>query len=123
MSSSSGSDRTPQLDVEEIEQAEDIVEQRLPSAEPALAGAPGQQGGGWVTALWALPGFAWLGFYLIAPLVFIVLVSFWTYKVGATSGFVTDWTLSNYRDLFHDSVYWDNMLSSFVRSLIASATS
>jgi putative spermidine/putrescine transport system permease protein len=27
--------------------------------------------------------------------------------------------LSNYRELFHDNVYWDNMFSSFVRSLIA----
>src|ERR687895_2818369 len=120
MSSSSGSERAPQLDVQEIEQAEEIVEQRLPRAEGALGeAAPSGRAGGWLTALWALPGFAWLGFYLIAPLVFIVLVSFWTYEVGATSGFVTDWTLSNYRDLFRDSVYWDNMLSSFIRSLIA----
>jgi putative spermidine/putrescine transport system permease protein len=120
MSSSSGSERTPHLDVEEIAQTEELVEQRPPTAEAALAeGAPSARGSGWLTALWALPGFAWLGFYLIAPLVFIVLVSFWTYQVGATSGFVTDWTLANYRELFSDNVYWDNMLSSFVRSLIA----
>ena len=104
MSSSSGSEHTPQLDVEEIEQAEEIVEQRLPKSERALGrSAPRRRGGGMLTALWALPGFAWLGFYLIAPLVFIVLVSFWTYEVGATSGFVSDWTLVNYRELFHDS--------------------
>jgi ABC-type spermidine/putrescine transport system permease subunit I len=121
MSNSSGSERAPHLDVEEITQAEEIVEQRRPVAEPALAGAPTSKGGGLLTAAWALPGAAWLGFYLIAPLVFIVLVSFWTYEVGATSGFVTDWTLSNYRELFRDDVYWDNMLSSFVRSLIAVA--
>jgi putative spermidine/putrescine transport system permease protein len=41
--------------------------------------------------------------------------------VGANFGFVTDWTLDNYRELFHDNVYWDNMLSSFYRSLIAVA--
>jgi putative spermidine/putrescine transport system permease protein len=62
---------------------------------------------------------------LIAPLVFIVLVSFWTYQVGAKSGFVTDWTLANYNDLLgigsktRDIVYWENMWSSFYRSLIA----
>src|SRR5918992_3206098 len=107
MSSSSGGEHTPQLDVEEIEHAEEIVEQRLPKGEGALGdGARAGRAGGWLTAVWALPGFAWLGFYLIAPLVFIVLVSFWTYEVGASSGFVSDWTLANYRELFGDSVYW-----------------
>src|SRR5205823_3065593 len=72
-----------------------------------------ERGRGWVTALWALPGFVWLGFFLIAPLVFIVLVSFWTYSLGAKSGFTSDWTLQNYSRLFHDSTYWHNMLSSF----------
>ncbi len=67
------------------------------------------------------PGFLWLGFFLIAPLVFIVLVSFWTYQQGANSGFVTDWTFDNYRDLFGDSTYWQNMWTSFLTSLIAVA--
>ena len=39
-----------------------------------------------VTGLWAPPGFAWLALYLIAPLVFIVLVSFWTYEQGVALG-------------------------------------
>lgn len=104
------------------------------SSEPEEAGAPapaetalgraepsGRRGGGWLTALWAAPGFLWLGVYLIAPLVFIVLVSFWTYEQGARSGFVTDWTFTNYRELFSDSVYWDNMLTSFTTSVIAVA--
>ena len=120
MSSSSGGDPPPQLDVAEIEQAEELVEQRPPTAEAALGERAGASGGSRaITALWALPGTLWLVFYLIAPLVFIVLVSFWTYEVGVTRGFVTDWTLSNYRELFSDSVYWDNMWSSFVRSMIA----
>ena len=71
MSSSSGSEPTPQLDIAEIEQAEEIVEQRLPTGEKRDGGTRRL-----VTALWAAPGFAWVGFYLIAPLVFIVLVSF-----------------------------------------------
>ena len=119
MSSSSGPD-APQFDVEEIEQAEEIIEQHLPHAEAALGVAEGRQRkGGLITALWAAPGFGFLGFYLIAPLVFIVLVSFWTYQVGAKSGFVTDWTFANYTEVFQDRVYWDNMWSSFYRSLIA----
>lgn len=121
MSSSSAGDGTPHLDVTEIEQAEELVEQRVPSTEHALGASESaaRTGGGWITTVWAAPGFAWLGFYLIAPLVFIVLVSFWTYQVGAKSGFVADWTFSNYSELFRDSTYWNNMLSSFYRSLIA----
>ncbi|MGI8973292.1 MAG: ABC transporter permease [Gaiella sp.] len=72
-----------------------------------------------ITLGWATPGFAWLGLYLVAPLVFIVLVSFWTYEQGVRSGFTTDWTIQNYVDLFNDSTYWNNMLSSFLTSVIA----
>lgn len=98
----------------------------LAEVEPSASeGAFGESGdtraprSGWLTAVWAAPVTLWLGFFLIAPLVFIVLVSFWTYEQGATSGFVTDWTLSNYRELLSDSVYWDNMLKSFTTSVIA----
>ena len=114
MSSSSGPEHRPRLDVEELEEAEEIEQ----PSEAAL-GESGEQRAGWMTAVWALPGAVWLGFFLIAPLVFIVLMSFWTYQVGADFGFVTDWTLDNYRELFRDNVYWDNMWSSFYRSLIA----
>src|SRR6266516_3674291 len=77
------------------------------------------RGRGWITAAWALPGGLWLGFFLLAPLVFIVLVSFWTYELGAKSGFTTKWTLSNYGTILHSSTYWHNMLGSFYTSLIA----
>ena len=117
MSSSSGPDRTPHLDVEELEEVEEI--EHPSQAEGALGEAAEHQRAGWMTAVWALPGAAWLGFFLIAPLVFIVLMSFWTYEVGAEFGFVTDWTLENYRELFGDDVYWENMWSSFYRSVIA----
>ena len=119
MSRSSSPDGAPLLDVGEIERAEEIVQQHPERAlgEEAAAG----KGRGWITAAWALPGFAWLGFYLVAPLVFIVLVSFWTYQQGAKSGFVSDWTLSNYTELFNDRTYWDNMLTSFLTSVIAVA--
>ena len=75
----------PQLDIGEIEQAEEILEQRPPKAEAAHGAASEEaRARRGLTALWAAPGLLWLGFYLIAPLVFIVLVSFWTYQVGAS---------------------------------------
>ena len=125
MSSSSGPERSPQLDVEAVAEAEELehVEHGLPHERALAAGAEpaARAGGGAITALWAAPGFAWLALYLIAPLVFIVLVSFWTYEQGARSGFVTDWTLQNYVDLFDDETYWRNMLTSFTTSVIAVA--
>ncbi|MFN0155415.1 MAG: ABC transporter permease [Gaiella sp.] len=93
----------------------------LGEAHAGGGGGGGPKGGGWLTALWATPGFLWLAFFLIAPLVFIVLVSFWTYQQGEASGFVKDWTLQNYADLFNDSTYWKNMRTSFQTSLIAVA--
>ncbi len=119
MSSSSKPEGVPQLDVAEIEQAEEIVEQRLP-VERALgeAAAAAEKGRGWITAVWALPGFVWLGFFLVAPVVFIVLVSFWT---RTDSGFIKRWTFSNYTELFHDGTYWHNMLTTFETSVIAVA--
>jgi putative spermidine/putrescine transport system permease protein len=71
-----------------------------------------------VTAAWTVPGFVWLGFFLIAPIVFIVLVSFWK---RTDFGFVHEWTTANYSQLFHDSTYWHNMLTSFETSIIAVA--
>ena len=117
MSSSSSPDPGPRLDVTEIEQAEELVEQRLPG-EAALGEGTGggRKGRGLVTTMWALPGFVWLGFYMLAPLVFIVLVSFWT---RTDFGYDKVWTTSNYTELFNDSTYWKNMRTSFVTSLIA----
>jgi len=124
MSSSSGPDRErgePSLDLEEVEEAEAILAEQPPQAEAALGEETTAKKSGWVTAAWALPGGVWLGFFLIAPLIFIVLVSFWTYEQGAKSGFQIDWTLQNYSSIIHDTVYWDNMLTSFWTSLIAVA--
>src|SRR5262249_43494322 len=56
----------------------------------------------------------------LAPLVIIILVSFWT---RTDSGFERTWTLHNYGDLFHpfslSNAYWKSMLTSFETSLIA----
>jgi putative spermidine/putrescine transport system permease protein len=120
MPSSSGPDPAPQLDVAGLEQAEELEaarpERALGAAKEAREG-----GGGWITTALALPGGLWLGFFLLAPLVFIVLVSFWTYELGAKSGFTAKWTLANYGTIIHSSTYWQNMLGSLYTSLIAVA--
>ena len=117
---SSSSPPEPHLDVTELEEAEQIED--TSRAERALGEVRGRKGGGWVTLAWGLPGFIWLGFYLVAPLVFIVLVSFWT---RTDTGFVRHWTGANYGDLLHpfslDNSYWKNMLTSFETSVIAVA--
>ena len=110
-------DEAVRLALEEVEEAEAILEQQPPKAEKALGQAESRLGsGGWVTAALAAPGFLWLAFYLLAPLVVIILVSFWT---RTDSGFDKVWTTANYSDLFHDSTYWHNMLTTFGTSLIA----
>jgi putative spermidine/putrescine transport system permease protein len=118
MSSSSGPEQGPRLDLEEIGEAEATLEQHRPTVAQK---EPGGWSRGLVTLAWGLPGYVWLAFFLLTPLVFIVLVSFWTYEQGATSGFRKDWTLQNYTDLFNDSTYWNNMLDSFLTAVIAVA--
>jgi putative spermidine/putrescine transport system permease protein len=105
------------LALDEVEEAEELSRQRRPGSEEALGeGGDGGRGSGWVTAALAAPGLIWIGFYLLAPLVIIVLVSFWTWT---DAGFDKTFTTANYSELFHDSTYWDNMLSTVITSAIA----
>jgi putative spermidine/putrescine transport system permease protein len=107
------------LALKEVEEAEALLEQRPPVVEGALGDSRGfGRESSWVTTALAAPGFLYLGFYLLAPLVVIVLVSFWT-RSDAAGGFDKIWTTANYSDLFHDSTYWNNTLSTFETSLIA----
>jgi len=108
----------------EVEEAEALLEQHPPRVEKALGEVSGggrSRKGSLITLAWGLPGFLWLGFFLVAPLVFIVLVSFWT---TTSTGFdAGKWTLHNYGVLLHpfnlNNAYWSNMWRSFLTSLIA----
>src|SRR6186997_1871267 len=103
--------------LDEVEEAEAVLEQRPPRDEGALGEGSGNgRGSGWMTAALAAPGMIWIGFYLVAPLVIIVLVSFWTWT---DAGFDRTFTTANYSELFHDRTYWDNMLSTVITSVIA----
>jgi len=119
MSSSSGPDEraTPRLDVAEIEQVEELVEG---AAEERALGTQAQAPGrgrrhALVTAAWAAPGSLWLLFFLVGPVVMIILVSFWT---PSLTGFEKEFTLENYRTLFGSDVYWDQLKDSFFVALI-----
>jgi putative spermidine/putrescine transport system permease protein len=83
---------------------------------PAAARAGGRPSLG---LLGALPGTLWQLFILVAPVVMIVLVSFWQTSVSAFDAW--HWTLDNYRTLFHSSVYWSQLRQSFVNSVIVVA--
>jgi len=118
-------DEATRIALEEVEEAEAILEQKPRTAEKALGegGGARSKGSGWITLAWGLPGFLWLGFFLVAPLVFIVLVSFWT---TTPTGFDAGrWTLHNYGVLLHpfnlSNAYWANMWRSFLTSVIAVA--
>ena len=121
MSSSSPPDPAPHLDIADIETDELEVEHEHERALGEQRGAQRERGRNWVTLAWAAPGFVWLGFFLIAPLVFIVLMSFWT--PDPSVGFVKNWTTQNYSDLLHpfslDNAYWKDMWRSFQISAIA----
>src|SRR4249919_3499069 len=99
MSSSSTPEHEPHLDLEDIAADEAELEHGHERALGEKRGAQRERGRSWVTLAWATPGFLWLAFYLIAPLVFIVLMSFWT--PDAAKGFVRTWTTANYHQLLH----------------------
>jgi putative spermidine/putrescine transport system permease protein len=119
MSSSSGPDpnAAPRMDVSRIAETEELVQQEPARVERAMGDVGSAVGRrrGLVTAAWAAPGSLWLLFYLVAPVVMIMLVSFWT---QTTSGFEKDWTLDNYDRLFANDVYWSQLRQSFFNSLI-----
>jgi putative spermidine/putrescine transport system permease protein len=123
MSSSSTPDPPPHLDLDDIQQDEAEVEAEHERALGEQRGAQRERGRNWITLAWAAPGFIWLAFFLIAPLVFIVLMSFWT--PDAAKGFVRTWTTANYSQLLHpfnlDNAYWKDMVRSVEISAIAVA--
>lgn len=120
MSSSSSPDEraAPHLDAGDLDAVEALDVEATPGealAEGALGRRAGAHRRGWVTAAWAAPGTLWLLFFLLAPIVMILLVSFWT---PSLSGFEKTFTLDNYRTLFGSDVYWNQLKDSFFVALI-----
>ena len=119
MSGSSGPEGRPAgLHVDEIVQAEQAVGAEAALGEKQPAGPHGR--GALTTAAWVTPGALWLLFFVFAPVLMIILVSFWTRTV---SGFDPIWTLENYEFLFDSNVYWDQLFTSFWHSVVVVALS
>jgi putative spermidine/putrescine transport system permease protein len=60
-----------------------------------------------LTLLWALPGTLWLLIFLVAPVIVVLVVSFFT---GTITGFAKVWTTDNYTTIFSStSTYLDTL--------------
>jgi putative spermidine/putrescine transport system permease protein len=101
------------------------VEETAGAAEGAVQGeaalgAKEISTGRWLTTTaWATPGTLWLLFFLLGPVVMILLVGAWAWT---PSGFEQGaWTLDNYRGLFGSDIYWEQLRESVVNSLIVVA--
>ncbi len=121
MSDSSEADRTGRDEKQSVGSTPEVS---VSGGQLAAEGALGESGSvegrsGLVTAAWAAPGTLWLLFFLLAPVVTIVLVSFWTPTI---SGFEEDWTLENYRALFENSVYWNQIKTTLFISMIVTGS-
>jgi putative spermidine/putrescine transport system permease protein len=85
--------------------------------DPTKVAAPGVSK--LVTALWALPGTLWLLIFLVAPVVVVIVVSFFTPSV---TGFTKTFTTDNYSTIFGaSSTYVDTLLKVVRNSAIITA--
>lgn len=66
-----------------------------------------------VTALWALPGTLWLVIFLLAPVIVVLVVSFFT---GTITGFSKVWTTDNYTTIFSGTSTYLATLEKVVRN-------
>ncbi len=67
--------------------------------------------------LMALPGAFFIVFFLLGPIVSIVVFSFWRTEVFTL---IPDWNLNNYRDLFGETTYMKFLMRSFVTAVLVS---
>jgi putative spermidine/putrescine transport system permease protein len=66
-----------------------------------------------VTALWAAPAIVWLVIFLVAPVIVVLVVSFFT---GTITGFTETWTTSNYTTIFSSTSTYVGTLEHVVRN-------
>ena len=57
-----------------------------------------------------VPPLAWVAFFLLVPYLLMFCYSFWSLSPAQT--IVRSWELTNYKELFEKSVYWETLLRS-----------
>ena len=67
--------------------------------------------------LMALPGALFIVFFLLGPILSIVVFSFWRTEVF---NLIPDWNLNNYRDLFGETTYMKFLMRSFITAVLVS---
>lgn len=67
--------------------------------------------------LMALPGALFIVFFLLGPIISIVVFSFWRTEVFTL---IPDWNLNNYRDLFGETTYMKFLMRSFIAAVLVS---
>lgn len=82
----------------------------------AIAATTGPRRSGLATLGWAGPGALWILVFLAAPMMMILLTSFWEKTPTGFEPF--SWTLDNYSRLFDTSVYRDVMFDTLKNSFI-----
>ena len=100
----------------EVAEATEIETPHHPEAPQGVIATSGPTRSPLVTLAWIAPGTIWLLLFLIAPLVMIVLVSFWERTPVGFEAF--SFTASGYGRLFETSVYTNTLRDTVIRSLI-----
>ncbi|MBV8955560.1 MAG: ABC transporter permease [Solirubrobacterales bacterium] len=90
--------------------AAEIYGEEVPAARAAKT-APGASK--LVTFLWALPGTVWLILFLVAPVIVVLVVSFFT---GTITGFSKTWTTDNYTTIFSSTSQYLDTLGKVARN-------
>src|SRR5438270_11012944 len=57
-----------------------------------------------------VPPLAWVSVFLLLPYLLVFCYSFWS--VSSAQAIVHSWTLDNYKELLHKSLYWQTLLRS-----------
>jgi putative spermidine/putrescine transport system permease protein len=109
------SSETPSAQHAALVEIAEVEAQLGEKPQSAVAATSGIKRSGLATFLWAAPATLWLGVFLLAPVVMIVLVSFW---VRGTNGFEAwNWTTANYGTLWDTSTYQTALLRTFQRAV------
>ena len=91
----------------------------VPASQPPLPGPTrARRGGSGFALFWALPLLLWQLAFFVVPLLFMVVMTFWTVK---NFRLTPDFSLTNWQTLLGAGYFWDIYLRTFWMSLLAAA--